>query len=94
MNTIRNCAALSLALLAALPLTAVAEQPTQPLGAETQAWLDLQAKGQQASKTPRPVPGEIADNVYQRYVDSFKLPIPAEFKRQSTTESNNGSSGQ
>jgi len=91
MNTIRLCSALSLALLASLPFAVSAAEPTQPLGAEAEAWMKLQAGGQQASKTARPMPAEIADNVYQRYVDSFKLPIPAEFKRQSTSESNNGS---
>lgn len=55
----------------------------KPLGDESKAWLQLQNSGSQAATGPRPMPGEIADNVYQRYLDSFKQPIPAEFKRQS-----------
>ena len=35
------------------------------------------------------MPGEMADSVYQRYLDSFKQPIPAEFKRQSASETGN-----
>jgi len=84
------------ALLLAAVLPAVAQEPTAaaplaPLGAESQAWVQLQQSGTEASGAARPMPGEIADNVYQRYVDSFKQPIPAEFKRQSTGGSENGS---
>ena len=71
-----------------------AQEPAQPdapaadagtqlprVGADTRAWLDLQTSA--ASQVPdvRPVPGEVADQVYQRYVNSFKFPIPEEFKR-------------
>lgn len=74
-----------------LPLAAVAADEKTPLGEESKAWLQLQNSGQQAANGPRPMPGEIADNAYQRYVDSFKQPIPAEFKRQSTGSTGNGS---
>lgn len=87
-----------LLLAAALPGAAqepVAGAPVSatgaPLGAESQAWLQLQQSGTEASGAARPLPGEIADNIYQRYADSFKLPIPAEFKRQSTGSGDNGS---
>lgn len=66
-----------------LPLAAHAADAKKPLGAESKAWVELQKSGKQASPVPKPMPGEIADNVYQRYADSFKQPIPAEFKRQS-----------
>jgi hypothetical protein len=79
------------ALLIALPLSALAEE-AKPVGSDTHAWLELQQSGRQAVGTPRLMPGEIASNVYQRYVDSFKQPIPAEFKRQST-EGSSGSGG-
>lgn len=75
----------------ALPFAAGAADVEKPIGDQTQAWVKLQQSGKQASGAPRPMPGEIADNVYQRYVDSFKQPIPAEFKRQSTGDSGNGS---
>ena len=58
---------------------------------ETRSWIELQISGKQAASGPRPMPGEIASNVYQRYVDSFKQPIPAEFKRQSTESGGEGS---
>lgn len=81
---------LALVAAALLPLAAAAAEPKKPLGDETKAWVDLQTSGQRASGAARPMPGEIADNVYQRYLDSFKQPIPAEFKRQSTDESGSG----
>lgn len=82
-----------LVLAALLPLNGIAADTAQPLGKEAKAWIDLQASGTQAAGGPRPMPGEIADNVYQRYVDSFKQPIPAEFKRQSTDSSSSNGSG-
>ncbi|MES2684425.1 MAG: DUF3613 domain-containing protein [Pseudomonadota bacterium] len=77
--------------LAVLPLTVAAEDRQKPLGNESKAWIDLQKSGSQASGAPRPMPADIADKVYQRYADSFKQPIPAEFKRQSTGDSGNAS---
>lgn len=76
------------ALLLAAALPAAAQEPTPPAvvpGAESRAWMELQQSGTEASGATRPLPGEIADNVYQRYADSFKQPIPAEFKRQSAS---------
>lgn len=82
---------LTIALAAGLPLAASAADANKPLGAEAKAWIDLQKSGTQASGTPRPMPADIADKVYQRYADSFKQPIPVEFKRQSTGDSGNAS---
>lgn len=82
---------LAIALAAGLPLAASAADASKPLGDEAKAWIDLQKSGKQASGTPRPMPADIADKVYQRYADSFKQPIPAEFKRQSTGDSGNAS---
>ncbi len=78
--------AIVLAAVSSAPAVAAGEKP---LGPESQAWVELQKSGRQASGAPRPMPGEIADSVYQRYADSFKQPIPAEFKRQSTDASGN-----
>lgn len=61
-------------------------------GAETRAWVDLQTSGSAAVGDARPMPGEVADAVYQRYVNSFKHPIPAQFPRTSGGESGSGSS--
>ena len=49
-------------------------------GAEARAWLDLQRGGSQASETPRPMSGQQAQNIHERYLESFTHPIP-EFYR-------------
>ncbi len=67
---------------------------TDSSGAETRAWVDLQASGSAAVGEARPMPGEVADVVYQRYVNSFKHPIPAQFPRTSGGESGGGSGGE
>ena len=90
MKTLLTTSTILLAL-AVLPLTVTAEDSKKPLGEESKAWIDLQKSGTQASGAPRPMPGDIADKVYQRYADSFKQPIPAEFKRQSTGDSGDAS---
>lgn len=72
---------LSLALSAAAP---AAERPLPKPGTETRAWIELQKK-QPATTTPDApaMPGEVADKVYQRYVDSFAHPLPETFTRES-----------
>lgn len=67
--------------------------PLPRIGADTRSWLALQKDA--AAQTPdlRPVPGEVAEQVYQRYVDSFKHPIPEEFKRDSFVGNGSGSGG-
>lgn len=49
------------------------------VGDATRTLLDLQRDGHYASTTRRPIAGEVATLSYQRYLDSFKLPIPANF---------------
>ena len=82
---------LTIVLAASLPLAVSAADAKKQPGDETRAWIDLQKSGKQASGAPRPIPADIADKVYQRYADSFKQPIPAEFKRQPTGDSGNAS---
>ncbi len=60
---------------------------------QTKAWINLQKDPKLQSTEARPMPGEIADEVYKRYVASFKYPIPEQFKRQSTGSGGSGSSG-
>ena len=62
-----------LALALILPLSALADPKP---GAETRAWLDLQKSGKAASKEARPVPGEITEKSYNRYLKSSDHPIP------------------
>lgn len=71
--------------------TAAGSSVVEVDGAETRAWVDLQASGTAAVGDARPMPGEVADVVYQRYVNSFKHPIPAQFPRTSGGESGSGS---
>lgn len=67
--------------------------PLPQLGADTRSWLALQKETAAQVPDLRPVPGEVAEQVYQRYVNSFKHPIPETFKRDSFVESGSGGSG-
>ena len=60
------------------------------LGADSHAWIDLQASGSAAAGGARPLPGEVADAVYQRYLNSFKHPIPAQFPCESSGSQGGG----
>lgn len=51
-------------------------------GRETRAWLDLQRSGERAGPA-QAVPGPAASFIYQRYLNSFKTPIPALFDDKS-----------
>lgn len=62
-------------------------------GADTRAWLELQASGSAAVGAAQPMPGEVADLVYQRYLNSFKYPIPDQFRRQGSGSGSGGSGG-
>jgi hypothetical protein len=65
---------------------ALAADPA-PTGTQTRAWVKLQKSGTEASKAapPRGLPGEAADRVYQRYLQSFTHPIPERFERDRFT---------
>ncbi|MGH8456450.1 MAG: DUF3613 domain-containing protein [Stenotrophobium sp.] len=76
---------LILVLACALPFAAFAQSSDSPyhLGDDVRAWTDLQVSGSASLNQPRPMPGEIADEIYDRYLQSFKQPIPEQFGRQS-----------
>lgn len=57
--------------------------PAQVLGESTRGWTTLQTSGSAASSEARPLPGDVAKNVYERYANSFKHPIPEKFERDS-----------
>lgn len=82
--------ALLVALLLSGPALAAGELPAG-VGDDTRAWLELQASGNAAQAAPRPMPGEVADKVYQRYLDSFENRVPDSFDRESFVSS--GGSG-
>lgn len=89
--------ALSLVLLTSLlPFGAWAQEPaaaeeTQELGARTRALVDLQVSNNAAMGAARPMPGEIADQVFTRYAKSFTHPIPEHFERDKFSEGSGGS---
>ncbi|MGJ7543515.1 DUF3613 domain-containing protein [Variovorax sp. LT1R16] len=49
------------------------------VGDATRNLLAMQREGKVASTTPRPLAGDVATLSYQRYLDSFKFPIPEKF---------------
>jgi hypothetical protein len=68
--------------------TATADLPPgRPVGEETRRWLELQRSGTAASTTRQTVSGPIADAIYQRYVDSFKHPIPEFYQSKQDGDS-------
>jgi len=63
------------------------------LGDDVRAWTDLQKSGAASNKTVQPMPGEIADKVYDRYMKSFDYAIPQNFNRDKFI-AGGGSGGQ
>ena len=45
-----------------------------------QAWLELQRSGAQAG-SDKPISGEVAARIFDRYLESFEQPIPETFQR-------------
>lgn len=79
-----------------MPFAAMAEDKdanNYQLGDEVRAWTDLQKSGAASNKAPQPMPGEIADKVYERYLKTFDYGIPQSFDRQSFVGSGGGGSG-
>lgn len=79
-----------------MPLAAMAEDKggEYRLGDEVHAWTDLQKSGAASNPKPQPMPGEIADKVYDRYLKTFDYSIPQFFDRQSFVSGGGGSGGQ
>lgn len=71
-----------------------AEEPDYALlqvGDATQGLLAWQRSGDIASKTPRPIAGNVAQRSYERYLKSFDFPIPE--RMSSTVKTSTGSGG-
>lgn len=82
---------LLMTLILAIPVCAHAGGQNHPkLGEEVRAWTDLQRNGIASVREARPMPGEVADKVYERYLQSFATPIPKSFERENFV---GGSSG-
>ncbi len=72
--------------------TAVAyAEETPKVGPDTRAWTELQRSGAAAAPDVQPLPGEVADKVYQRYLKSYERPIPSEFGRERFVSGDGGS---
>jgi hypothetical protein len=69
-------------LLAAtlISAAALADENRAAYGDQANAWLELQ-KNPQNKAPARGLPGEAADRVYQRYLQSFTQKIPERFER-------------
>ena len=67
-----------------------ADSETATLGRDARAWLDLQKNPAAQVPEVRAVPGEVSEQVYQRYVNSFKYTIPEKYDREGFTSSGGG----
>ncbi len=65
----------------------------QGFGSQTRLWLATQTDGTYAVSDERPMPGEVATLVYQRYLKSFTHPIPERYESDSFKTSGGGSGG-
>lgn len=75
--------AASIVLVVAVMAGAAAHEPAVgERGEATRAWLQYQRSGDHASASERPMPGDVAERVYHRYLQSFSHPIPETFERQ------------
>jgi len=76
-----------------MPFAVMAEDKAADykLGDEVHAWTDLQKSGAASNPTVQPMPGEIADKVYDRYLKTFEYPIPQAFDRESFVGGGGGS---
>ena len=88
MNTVRG---FWMATLLMAATSAYAQPPVPASGEATRAWLDLQTSGRQATQAERPMEGEVAGRVYQRYLDSYTHPSPLQFPREQFAAESGGS---
>jgi hypothetical protein len=73
----------SLAVLA-LPMSVMAIEPgpSSPQQALTEQWLTLQSTGSAASQKPQKASADERDRANQRFLDSYKYPIPEYFEQK------------
>ncbi len=90
MRTVITGGCVAIALIAGGGSVA-AESGEPQVGDQTRAWLELQDSGNAALGALRPLPGEVADKVYQRYVESFDNQIPERYERERFVSSGGGS---
>ncbi|RQS26053.1 DUF3613 domain-containing protein [Burkholderia sp. Bp8992] len=68
---------------------AQSDMPASEIGHATSTLLDLQ-RSNRAAATPQPIDGAAGTYAYQRYIDSFKSPIPQWFGTMSTSGGGSG----
>lgn len=73
----------SIGLVLALAAGVAAAADNDVRGQQTHAWVAAQ-KNPAKTAPARGLPGEAADRVYQRYLQSFTRPIPERFERERT----------
>ena len=82
-------------VLAAVSLSAAAEDAVSPqvpqTGEKTRQWLDLQVSGNASLGAVRPMPGDVAEKVYERYLNSFDHPLPEQMQREQFVSEGGGS---
>lgn len=74
-----------------MPVLAFADEPPAT-GTHTRAWVELQKSGEAAAAAPRPMAGEVADKVYERYLQSYAHPIPQRMDREGFVGAASGGS--
>lgn len=79
-------------LVASGAAQAIGPGPSSATQKSTEDWLQLQVNGRAASTNPQPAKPAERDAAMQRWLDSFKYPIP-EFYEQKKGGSVSGSSG-
>ena len=72
---------------------AAAPVVSQGFGSQTRLWLATQTDGTYAVTDERPMPGEVATMVYQRYLKSFTHPIPERYESDSFKTTGGGGAG-
>jgi len=100
IKSVANLAAIGSIVLAAFIGSVALAQPAgdataapSDFGSQTNAWLSMQLNPAYTANDPRPIPGEVANRTYVRYLDSFSHPIPEQFERQSFSGSGGGAGG-
>ena len=61
------------------PAPATPAAPSARVGDATHELLQRQREGREASATPRPIDGSVAEASHQRYMKSFEQPLPVWF---------------
>lgn len=80
---------LLLLTLISQPLTALAmeEGPSSASQKTTEAWLQMQARNQQASKIPQSATPKEREQTMQRWLDSYKYKIPDFYRWEAVNSS-------